>query len=224
MMTGVSVRDQQRWSQDGMKQLDPAAALRALERLLQVTAAQAAVLDVDWSLASASRMISAQPLVRRLLRHTDLPAATASGPSRAAHQNVRSELEALPAKEREEFLTAYLRDQVRSVLGLPAGAAVRPDRGFTDLGMDSLMSVELANRLRASLGCQLPATLTFEHPTLGQLVTHLLALMGLVDHDPPKTRAGAEEPPDRRHDEVPPGMSADEASAALLAELEQIGY
>jgi acyl transferase domain-containing protein/acyl carrier protein len=223
MMTGVSLRDQQRWSRDGMKQLEPAAALQALERLLRLPAAQAAVLDVDWSLASGSGMIDALPLVRRLARQAEPAAAAASGPTRATQRNVYRELEALPSKEREEHLTGYLREQVRVVLGLPAGAVVRPDRGFTELGMDSLMSVELANRLRVSLDCSLPATLAFEHPNLAQLVTHLLTLMGMVDHGTHKMVAGTDSA-ERRRDDLPPEMSPDQASAALLAELDQIGY
>jgi acyl carrier protein len=55
----------------------------------------------------------------------------------------------------------HVREQVVRVIGLDPGV-VRSDQGFTDLGMDSLMAVELSNRLKATLRQPLPSTLAFE--------------------------------------------------------------
>jgi acyl carrier protein len=55
--------------------------------------------------------------------------------------------------------------------------AERPDpqRGFIELGVDSLMAVTLRDRLQASLGVELPVTFIFDHPTIEALAEHLLA-------------------------------------------------
>ena len=47
-------------------------------------------------------------------------------------------------------------------------------RGMMELGMDSLMAVELRNRLQATLGQPLPATLMFENPTVAGMTDNLL--------------------------------------------------
>ena len=63
------------------------------------------------------------------------------------------------------------------VLGLPSAAAVDDDQDLAELGMDSLMAVELTNRLRSSTGLLLTATLAIEHPSVHAIVVHLLELL-----------------------------------------------
>ena len=47
------------------------------------------------------------------------------------------------------------------------------DRGFFDLGMDSLMTVALKARLEERLGIHLPSTLAMDHPTVAALAGYL---------------------------------------------------
>ncbi len=55
----------------------------------------------------------------------------------------------------------------------------KPDlkQGLFELGMDSLMAVELRSRLEAGLGQALPPTIAFDHPTIERLARHLLDLI-----------------------------------------------
>ncbi len=70
-------------------------------------------------------------------------------------------------------LAADIREIVRSVARLPLGAVVPLDRGLRDIGLSSLMMVEVRNRLARMLGQRLPSTLFFDHPTIASVVSFL---------------------------------------------------
>ena len=76
------------------------------------------------------------------------------------------------------MMVDFVREEVRSVLRLasPPPAEV----GFFDLGMDSLMAVELRNRVNRALSGEYtaPNTLVFDYPNAGKLGRHLLAQLG----------------------------------------------
>lgn len=95
-----------------------------------------------------------------------------------------------------------------------------------DMGMDSLMAVELRGRLERSLGVPLPSTLTFNYPTIRALTDYLLKEVLQFDSPPaseqtalihvaaPAKTASVDQPSD--------GLSEDEISILLLEKLEQM--
>ncbi|MGV2437339.1 MAG UNVERIFIED_CONTAM: phosphopantetheine-binding protein [Anaerolineae bacterium] len=71
------------------------------------------------------------------------------------------------------FLSDFLRQQVASVSGASV-AIITEHQRFFDLGLDSLMSVELKNRLDKAFGASLSLTLAFDYPSVAKLTDYLL--------------------------------------------------
>ena len=95
--------------------------------------------------------------------------------------------------------------------------------GLPDIGMDSLMAVELRNRLEASLKCALPATLAFEYPTIEALADHLLADVLLIESPSMPARSGWSHEKARIEAQLDQ-LSQDELEAQLEGELDDAGY
>ncbi|MGH3374550.1 MAG: SDR family NAD(P)-dependent oxidoreductase [Actinoallomurus sp.] len=68
---------------------------------------------------------------------------------------------------------ALTRGETAFVLGHDGGERIDPDRNFRDLGFDSLMAVELRNRLKAVTGLALPTGVVFDYPTPAALAGYL---------------------------------------------------
>ncbi|CAN5266541.1 hypothetical protein BH10PSE10_BH10PSE10_21120 [soil metagenome] len=104
---------------------------------------------------------------------------SASARTAVAVPSIAEDLLAAPAGEQMDIMRDFVRSQVMAVLRLPEDAP--PDRRsrLTDLGLDSLMAVQLRNRLSRGLALAkpLPATVMFDHPTIEALSTKLLSII-----------------------------------------------
>ncbi|WP_448702141.1 phosphopantetheine-binding protein [Streptomyces avidinii] len=118
------------------------------------------------ALPEALRALAPQPR-----RHTGVPVA---GPSA-----LRERLGRLAQDDRVAALETLVRTEVASVIALPSADAVPVTKAFKSLGFDSLMAVDLRNRLTAITGVRLSATLVFDHPNTRALAAHLLAGLDL---------------------------------------------
>ncbi|MEU5692337.1 type I polyketide synthase [Actinosynnema sp. NPDC020468] len=137
---------------------------------------------------AAVRNGSAVPAVLRGLVRPRRRAASTDDP-----RGARSRLAALDPAARRAALLDLVRAEAASVLGTGIDA-VEPDRPFADLGLDSLTSVELRNRLDAATGLRLPATATFDHPDPTALAAHLDAGLGDLADTPPAPPADRQGP------------------------------
>ncbi|MBU3871582.1 KR domain-containing protein, partial [Streptomyces sp. 4503] len=93
--------------------------------------------------------------------------------SESLPDELRRRLAGLPRTSQDETLLELVRVQTAAALGHATPETVNTRQPFKELGFDSLMAVDLRNRLTAETGLRLSATLVFDYPTPMALVGHL---------------------------------------------------
>ena len=157
----------------GLGWLTPRQGLAALDRLAQDGAGYGVVAPVDWA-----ALVAAVPAVRPLVEEV-APAAADGEAAESAARRVAARLREAAGQEREGMLLDLVREETRSVLQLRSLPA--PGSGFFDLGMDSVMAVELRNRLNRALAGALankealPNTVVLDFPNPASLAENLAA-------------------------------------------------
>jgi acyl transferase domain-containing protein/NADPH:quinone reductase-like Zn-dependent oxidoreductase len=178
----------------GIGRMRPEDGLAALEAVMASGATQVMVAPMDWGVF-LSRLSSGRPpsLLRDVARRAHA-AAAATAPAQPA-RDLRADLETAAPAKRHALLRDHIADRTRRVLGLDGGQTVDVLRPLKELGIDSLMAVELRNLLKSDLALDggLPATLVFDYPTVDG-IAHFLArdVLGL---EAPPTTAAAEPAP-----------------------------
>ncbi len=133
------------------------------------------VAAVDWP-ALAENFEEPPPFLSELLPGEDDGDQTLAGDG----VDFLSQLKATPQEAWEQVLVPFLQRELQAVLRMPTAPA--PNVGFFDLGMDSLMSVELRNRLNRTLAGEyvVSNTAVFDYPNIAALAGHLGAELSPV--------------------------------------------
>lgn len=120
------------------------------------------------------------------------PAGAAVAPGGAV-PSVAEDVLAAPEGEQLDVMRNFVRAQVAAVLRLPPDAEPDRRKRLTDLGLDSLMAVQLRNRLTRGLSLPkaLPATVMFDYPTIEGLSGRLLAMLRPEEIQEPAAKSAA---------------------------------
>nr|WLM68694.1 AprB [Moorena bouillonii PNG] len=179
MAARLAVEHQNRMHSSGITEMATKEGMYALDLLLtnESATAQVGVASIEWQVLSESWSgIKKNSLLRELLEKEEWAAKD------TRHQKVKAEflakLEEASLEKRQEFLTEHIRVQVSQVLGLSSSKLPEVNVGFASMGMDSLMTIELKNRLQNQLGTTLPETIAIEYPTIAKLSSYIEELMG----------------------------------------------
>ena len=179
----------------GVRWITPQQGLRTFEQLVAQDLTAATVTAVDWSVYAQS-FATGPTLLEELLTGVEADADRAAA---APENDLLFRLRQAPAAEREDVLTAHVLGELQAVLRLSAPPS--PTARFFDLGMDSLMAVELRNRLNRGFAGSYVAsnTVVFDYPDTAALARFLAGELGeLGPGDAPATPAERAEPPQRR--------------------------
>ena len=152
--------------------LTPQQGLQALEWAIHQNPIQAAVFPANWEEILKPYRPGKEPAFFRGIA----PRVRRSAPkhdTKVAEISLRDQLAAAVPNRRRTLLLDHIRQQAAQVLSMHNSNALDPDQPLQSMGLDSLMAVELRNKLGKSAGKTLPATLLFEHPTLHALADYL---------------------------------------------------
>lgn len=156
----------------GIRRLRPEDSLAILERVLRAGRVQTCVLDVNWpTYVGACGNPASRAFFANLVE--SMPPAHSTDTASQEPEIVTQLRRELPVV-REKVLLAFLHNLAKGVLGYTAEGAIAVDRPLLELGFDSLMAVELRNKLGQALHATLPASLLFDYPTLEKIRDFLL--------------------------------------------------
>lgn len=172
MAAGLEKRRQGAMGQRGLEPLPPSQGLRIMERLIREDAVHAIAARVNWS--TFTKRLDDDGLRRFFRGLAPLPADSLRLTAGDTHGFARL-LADTPSDRRRSVLMTHIRSKIAGTLGLdPTEYVINPRDRLLDLGIDSIMAVELKERLESELERTLPATLVFDHPTLEALADYLL--------------------------------------------------
>lgn len=143
-----------RWEDEGIKLLSPGRGARAFTSALGRPLGRLVVGEADWDRFTAAKPLS-NALYEKLVH---------SGRDRTPTLDLEA-LRGLPQAERLLSLDEFVRARTADVLHLDDPDSIDPYMEFVQLGLDSLVAVELKNTLEAALRLPLPPQLAFDHPS-----------------------------------------------------------
>jgi acyl carrier protein len=216
----------ERMNAQGIGTIPPADGLAALEAALRAEVTQAGVIPVDWPRFLRALPGGTPPFLSRMEAARATAAATPIENEAApvAQSAFLARLRETPAPRRREMLANGVRAEVVKVLALPPETLPDPRRPLQEMGLDSLMAVELRNNLGGLVGRPLSATLLFDFPTIETLGAHLW------DESPELREDGPAEPTPAANGAAPTTvaqevaqLSEEEVLASIAAELSALG-
>lgn len=176
MATTLKEASKQRLLQMGLGMIPPQEGLKILEQLLNVASPQIGVMQMDWETLFTQFPPGFEVPFLENLRES----SSATSPQTTESEFLVT-LKAAPSNEQRNLLIDFIRQQLAKVLGLNSSDNINPDARLFDLGLDSLMAIELNNRFEIHLGCTLNQSVIFNYPTVETLADYLAQeLLGIA--------------------------------------------
>jgi len=195
----------------GMGTITPETGVAALERLLRPGIVHAGVLPVqNWSrLLCEYAAGSEPPFVSEIAQQTR---AAGSVVTRQREVDLAARLHDAAPAERRRLVQAFIREQAVKVIALDPSQPIDSGQSLNELGLDSLMALELRNALGAGVKRTLPATVLFNYPSIDALTQYICRDILNLDEAVPHAAS--------RESDVPMALDhlADNEMAAILAE------
>ena len=163
-------RIRRRFDHTAAEWITPEQGIEALDRLVRQDVTAPMVTATDWSIV-AEEFGTPPPFFDELLATRKVRRRQTEEP--AASSGLMAQLREAPSEEKRNLLEAFIQQELQSVLHLPSAPSATV--GFFDVGMDSLMAVELRNRLNRAFAGEYTTsnTIVFDYPSSAELAGHL---------------------------------------------------
>jgi acyl carrier protein len=183
----------------GVRLMPPELLLAALRQALDRDETLVTIADVDWrqfvtgfTAARPRPLLNDLPDARQAVEAltagepdveagggvgvdggVDVGAEADAATDSPGQRSLADRLAAMSRHERDHTLIDLVRTQVAAVLGHGSPGSVELEQTFLDMGVDSVTSVQLRNRIGSASGLRLPATVIFDHPTVKEVAAFL---------------------------------------------------
>lgn len=161
MLAELDQQQIQVMEKNGVTSFSAAAGIAVMEQLLAEAAIQVGVINIDWE-KFWSQYGDHNPAYFEHFRSRQAAVATFAEDLKKSDPSLQKTL-----------LLQHVREVLAAVLGRKNTTSLAVDKGFFEIGMDSLTAIELRNHLQRDLGCDLASTLAFDYPTINGLTDYL---------------------------------------------------
>ncbi|NEP47792.1 MAG: SDR family oxidoreductase [Moorea sp. SIO3C2] len=168
MASRLGSQHQSRLRTTGMNLITPEKGLQVLGELLSQPVSQVGVFPINWS------QFLGQLPVGHTISFLEAFASRKLQKETTKDENFLEQLAVALESERNQILIGYLQVKVGKLLGFDKSKLPNPELGFFDMGMDSLLTVELRNLLSSNLGCSISAAELFGTSNIQNLAEHLI--------------------------------------------------
>ncbi|MEM5537902.1 type I polyketide synthase [Neptuniibacter pectenicola] len=155
----------------GGNALSSEAGLEILEQMILTGSPSLGVMELDWH--SLSRFLPTA--AHRKFREIALTAGEAENSDEDA-LDLKTMMQEMSESEFRDAILEILTQELSEILMIPA-SKISPEKSIYDMGMDSLMGVELMSALESRISIQVPVMALTETPKLSQLTDKIIALI-----------------------------------------------
>ena len=157
----------------GVLPIAPEEGLQALGRAMASGRAHLGLVGLDWPVFLAGYDGIVPPFLAQMAQKVRAqgPRTPRARAARGENVDLRALLDTVEPAQRLARLQAFITSEAAKVLGMGAGGQIDPAYPLNELGLDSLLALELRTRLGAAIGSKQPATLLFNYPSVGALTS-----------------------------------------------------
>ena len=200
------------WKEKGVGIVEPEHGHQFLDTLLESDAIQAGVFSMD-AIKYSEKLPGSKNVdfIKELLESVKTErAGSQSGDATPSTSLVfLDKVKEASRDDARELIFDHVRGQFLQVMGLDSSHPIDPEQGFREIGLDSLMTVELRNRLQKSMDQFLPATLAFDYPNIKALSEFLCSEVLALESRGQAAPAASQKKETGENDSIAPGAEED---------------